>query len=171
MQIRFVAPDLNHLDQLETEVLVVSIFADQRPLQGLAGLVDWRLCGRLSDWILEKRISGDEGEKLMLPGRPKLKADRVLAVGLGPEGRFDESRFRAFSRAVVQTLDEAHLSSVAISLPPIELAPEKRLRLFLDAVGDDALFDELIVFEPASAHRGLNEIVERERRRARAKMA
>ena len=40
------------------DALVVPVWSDVRPLRGAAGLLDWRLCGRLSQMIREGRVSG-----------------------------------------------------------------------------------------------------------------
>lgn len=171
MFVRFVAPDLDSLDALEAEVLVLSLYEDERPLQGLTGLVDWRLSGQLSQWIVDQRLSGSAGEKLMVPGRPRLRVDRLLVFGLGPKAEFGEPQFRDLTTSLVQTLEEARLSSVAISLPGRHIegsAPDTRFRALLEAIGDRALLDELIVVESPATHRALTELVARERRRARA---
>ena len=48
VDLRFVAPDLRRLDEAGSEVVVCGVWKDQRPLTGLACLLDWRLAGRLS---------------------------------------------------------------------------------------------------------------------------
>ena len=130
MFIRFVVPSLETLDEVETEVLLISVFSDDRPLKEVAGLVDWRLCGRLSEWILEERLTGAEGEKLIMPARPRLRADRILLFGLGPEERFGEAQFRAYARRVAHTLEAAQLASEQASKRPATRARWRRLPKF-----------------------------------------
>ena len=48
VDLRFVPRALRHLDETSAEVVACCIYRDERPLSGLAGLLDWRLSGRLS---------------------------------------------------------------------------------------------------------------------------
>ena len=48
MDLRFVSRDLRRLDLAATEVLLAPLAEDDRPPHGVAGLVDWRLAGRVS---------------------------------------------------------------------------------------------------------------------------
>lgn len=83
------------LHRVEGDVLLVPFFEDERPLRGPAGLVDWRLCGLLSERLLDGALAGADGEAALLPGGGPLRARRVVALGLGPRGRFGEARLRA----------------------------------------------------------------------------
>lgn len=47
--------------------LVAQSFENERPLRGLAGLLDWRLKGALSGFIRVGTLTGKEGELCYLP--------------------------------------------------------------------------------------------------------
>ena len=82
MDLHFVPPDLQKLDEpMAAEVVACCIWKDETPMRGLAGLVDWRLAGRLS--VLEKSgfLLGNAGEVLCVPGRPRMPFDKVLISG------------------------------------------------------------------------------------------
>lgn len=66
-----------------TGLLVVPFFRDRIPLKGLAGWVDWVLCGQLSRAIAKGGLTGAKGEKAILMGYRKFRAERVMAYGLG----------------------------------------------------------------------------------------
>ncbi len=66
------------------ETLVVPIPADERPLGGDAGWVDWRMCGEISRRLAQGEVQGFSGEALLFPARPPIRAERVLVLGLGP---------------------------------------------------------------------------------------
>src|SRR4051812_49485004 len=59
--------DLARWDEAARDCLVLPVFKDDRPLRGAAGLVDWRLCGRLSRLVKSNRATAGAGENLMLP--------------------------------------------------------------------------------------------------------
>ena len=70
-------------DKLETQCAVVTSFADSRPLKGNAALLDWRLNGRLSRILLNRRFSGDFKEALLLPSEGRIRSREILFLGLG----------------------------------------------------------------------------------------
>lgn len=78
MELHFVAPELRRLDEIPTEVLACSLFSDTLPPRGIAGLVSWRLAGRVERLLEGGFLTGQAGEVLLLPGRPRLTADKVL---------------------------------------------------------------------------------------------
>mgnify|MGYP002636140646 CR=1 FL=1 len=83
MQIRFAPPTLQALDREHGGTLVVHAFTDERPLRGLAGRVDWRLCGRLSGLLAGGDVSADFGATLLCPTDDRLPFARLLFIGLG----------------------------------------------------------------------------------------
>ncbi|HLV61352.1 MAG TPA: M17 family peptidase N-terminal domain-containing protein [Fredinandcohnia sp.] len=62
---------------------------DERPLQGLAGLADWRLLGRLNRLLREGLFEGRVREALLTVGAPRLPAQRVFLYGLGDKALED----------------------------------------------------------------------------------
>ncbi|HEX2678597.1 MAG TPA: M17 family peptidase N-terminal domain-containing protein, partial [Polyangiales bacterium] len=85
MDIRFLAPELRHLDALKCEAIVAPFFSDERPLSGALGLLDWRLCGFLSRAMLRGEIRGEQGETVLVPLRPRFTVDKLFLFGLGAE--------------------------------------------------------------------------------------
>lgn len=70
-------------DSLSGESVVALYFDDQKPLEGPAALLDWRLDGQLTRMLLDGELQGRAGEHLMLQSNGKLRADWVLFVGGG----------------------------------------------------------------------------------------
>ena len=64
-------------------------------MRGFAGLLDWRLGGRLSALLAAGFVTGEAGEALLVPGKPHVPFEKVLVVGLGARGAFDDGAFRA----------------------------------------------------------------------------
>lgn len=171
MEIRFVVPDLRALDALRGDAIVVSLFEDERPLRGATGLLDWRLCGRLSRLLLRGRVRGSRGERVLVPGRPRLPVDKLFLFGLGLRTSFDEGVFRDAIRDIIETLDGVGARTVLLALPgrSIELVPPDRaLELFLEVASSGPSPPELVVIETADAQRAMLPVLERARRRARA---
>jgi hypothetical protein len=117
------------LDALDVEALAVLV-GPERPLQGLAGLVDWRLCGALTRALQGGLYGGAPGEALLLPTGGRLPAQRVVALGLPSPVR--PAEFAAAARGACEVLAKAGSGSFAASLPAVEGAdPAEVARLWL----------------------------------------
>jgi hypothetical protein len=126
--IRLEAADLSlaALDALDVDSLAVFV-GPERPLQGLAGWVDWRLCGTLSHALRDRFYGGGEREALLLPSAGRVGAARVFFFGLPPLPLGAEG-FAAFARTACGALAKAGSRSFATSLPPLD-GPAARLWL------------------------------------------
>ncbi len=116
IELRFVAPDLRRLDETDAELVACGVFADERPFRGLAGLLDWRLAGRLSRLARQGFVVGARGEAVLLPVRPRMTADKLLLVGLGDRAAFDTT---AFGATLDRTLDA--ITGLAVKTAIVEL--------------------------------------------------
>jgi hypothetical protein len=141
--ITFLPVDLSRWDHgAGGDALVVPVWSDVRPLRGAAGLLDWRLCGRLSQMIRDGRVSGDPHEKLLLV-TSRIPWRRVLAIGVGVSTAFDENTFRSTIDCSLQTLRGIGASSVAMALPGRDIdliPPDRAVHHFMEALAlsDDA---------------------------------
>jgi len=115
MTLRLVPGDLSlaTIDALEVDAIAAFV-GPERPLQGLAGLVDWRLCGAISRAILSGTFVPERGEAMLLPSAGRLPAPRVFCLGLASDGA--EAREAAVRRAC-EVVAKAGARSVALSLP------------------------------------------------------
>ncbi len=77
------------IDKVPSDTLVLSVFKDERPLKGANGLVDWRLCGKISRLIMDKTITCDYKEVTLIMSSKKMMAPRILVVGLGESKDFN----------------------------------------------------------------------------------
>jgi hypothetical protein len=117
VELRFVTPELAHLDEIDSEVLACSVWSDARPSHGLAGLCDWRLAGRISELERRGHLTGDLGEVVLLPGKPKLTFDKILVFGAGPRGAFVEETFRRVVARMLETMDGLSTRASVVELP------------------------------------------------------
>ncbi len=67
----------------EIEVLIATCYQNERPLAGLAGLLDWRFQGEVTSFVRNGMITGKIGECVYLPYSRFGKTYRVLLVGAG----------------------------------------------------------------------------------------
>lgn len=131
--------DLPRWDQAPGgDLFVVPVWTDVRPMRGAAGLVDWRLNGRLSEELRNERFVGDRGDRLLLPTR-RLPWRAILALGLGATRDFDDDRFRDALDAAFAVMRGLRLSTMAAGLPGREIGrldPERAATLFRLAAQD-----------------------------------
>jgi hypothetical protein len=170
VDLRFVAPSLRRLDLAGTEVLVAALSSDERPPHGTAGLVDWRLSGRISRLLLRGFATGEPGEVLLVPGKPKLPFDKVLLFGIGATTTFDEARFRAALEKMLGTLEGLRARTAVVELPGRHfggISPESAADILLEHTAGRREHDVWTLIEASDAQRTISQHVMQERRRVR----
>lgn len=173
MKIQFVRPDLHQIDRVAAETFVVSLFEDDRPPRGVSGLVDWRLCGRLSSLLVGGHLQGQFREAVLFPGYGRLPTGRVCAYGLGKSSDFTPARAREACWYIADSLHKLRVTSFIAALPGSPASPvpvRARMELFLEELtrvfGPEEVMEVFIV-EPQDAHRDLAEVVGNATRRLR----
>lgn len=121
------------LDAAAADTVAVFV-GPERPMQGLAGLVDWRLAGALSRALRAGHYAGAGGEQLLLPTHGRLGAPRVFCFGL-QELPAEEAAFRAVAYRALDALHRAGSRSQLTALPTCAagLPREQAARLWLEA--------------------------------------
>ena len=109
---------LQDIKKIDTEALIVGFFADVRPLKGLAGELDWLLCGTLSRLILENKLKGSTGDMALVTSGGKVPAQKIFMVGLGPREALSASTMTAAARNAVSTALSAGVTDVALEYLP-----------------------------------------------------
>jgi hypothetical protein len=117
VELRFVPPALRRLDLAATEVLVGSLTENERPVRGLAGLLDWRLNGRIASLLASGFATGKLGEVLLIPGKPRLPFDKVILFGLGQTANFGDRTYREVVERILSTLEQLRARSAVVELP------------------------------------------------------
>lgn len=173
MDLHFVAPKLSDLDGLESEVLACSVWRDVRPCDGVAGLCDWRTCGKLSTLMRGGFLRGDLGEVLMIPGRPRMSFDKILVFGAGARASFDEHAFRSVTRHMMRTIEGLCSRIAVVELAGRQsdlIAPQRATDLLFEAAAEPGVrrrHDAWTLVEDAEARRSVEQHVIEERRRSR----
>src|SRR3989441_12376298 len=86
MELTFFPLTLDAIDQAAAESLCLFVASDERPLTGLAGLVDWRLTARLSRLVRGGQLTGEAGEAGLTPPGPPLPVREIVLFGDRPPG-------------------------------------------------------------------------------------
>lgn len=150
-----VTPSLDTLDALEVEDLVIGLFEDERPLRGVAGLVDWRLCGLLSRYLQQGRFSGRQDERVLTTGAARVPPTRLFLLGLGEREAYGKA-LRTLIESIPAMLKAAGCRKLALALP----GPSRVLAPHVEAF-TGALADRLVVLFDADGR--LREWLERDR--------
>jgi len=171
MRLQFVSALLHELDRLEAEVLVGVLWEDIRPADGIAGLCDFRLGGRLSRWMLEGYLTGAVGEALLVPGKPAFGFEKLLFVGAGARASFDDARFEQVLAAILNHLDGLGARSVVAELPGRQgdvVTPEHAADRLLEALATPTTMQATwTLVEELPARRRIEQQLVEERRRLR----
>ena len=113
---RLLDPSLSAVDQLDADTILVGLCSDVRPLGGMLGMLDWRMCGRLSTMIQAGAITGADGEKVLFPTQGRLKVPRIFLYGWGAHA---QAAARGSERvaAMIEMVKKAGGERVAFAFP------------------------------------------------------
>jgi hypothetical protein len=171
MDLRFLPPEPRRLEDASVELCACSIWSDERPARGFAGLIDWQLGGRLSALLKAGFVRGDRGEALLVPGKPHVPFEKVLVVGLGRRNAFDDGAFRDAIVHLARALEGLRVRRAVLELPGRSgdaIDAERAITLTLDAVGATAEHDVWWLVDTPAAQKRIEQRAADERRRARA---
>ena len=118
-------------DRLEAESVVVFYFSDKKILEGSAALLDWRLDGQLTRFLLSGDVLGKAGEHVMFQNNGKLKSDWVLFVGGGKWAGLCAETHAALIRHMLKVSSQAGFTKVSLAFMPH------------DDVSDDSLHQQI----------------------------
>ena len=126
---RLVEPSLSAVDQLDADAVLVGLCSDVRPLGGLLGMLDWRLCGRVSTMVERGAITGVDGEKVLFPTFGRIKVPRLFLYGWGPHAHA-ASKASERVAAMIEMVKKAGGERVVFAFPE----PARGLVHFADEV-------------------------------------
>lgn len=109
--------DAESMARVGADVAVAGFFRDQRPLRGGAGVADWRLCGFVSRLLLASQAQGEVGEAVLATTHGRLRAERLLLMGLGPRARYGADAHAAAVEDAVRRLLDLGVASAVFDLP------------------------------------------------------
>jgi hypothetical protein len=171
MDLRFLPPELRRLDEANVELCACTLWSDERPLRGFAGLIDWRLGGRMSALVKSGFVTGEEGETVLLQGKPHVPFEKVLVLGLGKKSGFGDGTFRHAVMRLARALEGMRVRRAVVELPgrgSNVIEPEQAITLTLECVGASPEHDAWWLVEDAAAQKRVEQRAADERRRVRA---
>ncbi len=109
--------EIEQLDALDPDVdLLLALPEDERPLTGLAGLLDWRMGGELSRCLQSGLCTGASGEQVLLSTRGRVAPRRLFVFGVGPQKKLKTVR-ADFAEAVRACFQQAGTRRAALLWP------------------------------------------------------
>ncbi len=143
------------IDALDVDAVAVFVGPD-RPLQGLAGFLDWRLCGAISRAIRTGTFDGADGEALLLPSAGRIAPGRVFCFGLSREP-LPPDRYLSACRSACEAMARAGSEAFATSPPPLEGGDAAlAARLWLEAALVRPVRRQVLLGEPRTWQRELS---------------
>lgn len=128
----------NPIDQETVELIAVGFFEDERPLRLEAQLIDGRLSGMISSRLTQGFMTGRVGETTLIPANGKVKADKILLVGLGGTADFSYGRIRELAQRIVEVCIGLQVNDVAMAFPkPLGCSVEwdKLIEVMMEGIG------------------------------------
>jgi len=157
---------LQDIKKLETDALIVGFYEDVRPLKGLAGELDWLLCGSLSNLILSDKLRGSLGDVALLTSRGKIPAQKIFMVGLGAAGSLSPVSLRRAARTAASSALSAGVVNAALEYFPVSNGEPKDVTVhalrdgLMDGAGAGSLHVSLLATN-AAAYEKLTRIMKR----------
>ena len=141
------------IDKMPSDTLVLSVFNDEKPLKGANGLIDWRLCGKISKMVMAGTISGRYKEStLILSKNPRMP--RILVVGLGGSKDFNEKRLADIAQFIGKKLKNVGAKKVSLAIPGSSYFPQNYtksteviIKAFADSYEKNGNIFEMIIYE------------------------
>ncbi len=161
MELRFVPPDLRQLDLLVSEIIAVPIAAGDRPAQSSAGLLDYRLGGRISQILYSGALQGNLGDKVFVPGRPTLPYDKIFLYGIGERNTFNSQTYVGIIDMLLSTFSRMGMKRAVVELPGRAddlISPEIAAQVLLERASHDPHLDTWTLIESGAAQRKMNSL-------------
>lgn len=125
----------DRLESLRTEVLVLFQAEDEPAPRGRLGRLDWILLSPLSRLRARGKFFGARDSHALLAPGQKVKAQRVLVIGVGCRVDFSMTAFYRLSYQTARAVLDLGCSQIVLDLPfrmfPHE-PPDKLRRAFLE---------------------------------------
>ncbi len=156
---------LQDVKKFEADALVVGCYEDVRPLKGLAGELDWLLCGSLSRLLITNRIRGSLGDVALITPRGKIPVQKLFLIGMGAKKGSSTDAVRAFAKTAAERLLSAGVTNAALEyVPAASGLDEDRLHALRDGLADGSRgrrFDVSLLVQDAPSYEKISRLVKK----------
>lgn len=105
------------IDEQASELIAVFFFEDERPLRSEARLVDWLMDGMISSRVNQGFMTGQLLETTLIPANEKVKADKILFIGLGETAAICYGRVRELAEKAIKTCVGLQVHDLVMTVP------------------------------------------------------
>jgi hypothetical protein len=105
------------LDQLWCQAIVAFLFEDDSLHKGYLPRINKTLAGSLTPLIERHFITGRRDELILIATQERIKAEKLLLLGLGPTGSYSVEILLSAMKKVSSTLEKLGLFEFAILVP------------------------------------------------------
>lgn len=118
------------LQEVPAEVLVLFHLADEPSPRGRLGRVDWILGSAISRLRARGKFAGERGTSALLSPNGKIKAERILVLGLGNQADLSMPALYRLSYQAAHTILNLRCVVILLDLPfrAFPLSPPDRIR-------------------------------------------
>jgi leucyl aminopeptidase len=117
------APPPARVEAVPADLLLFFQLEDEPAARGRLGRVDWLLCGALARLRARRKFAGERGGHVLLTSAGKLRAERVLIVGLGRREALTLNALYRLSYDVARAVLQLGSDSLAVE-PPCRAFPQ-----------------------------------------------
>ena len=100
--------------EARSELLVIPLCEDARPVKGFVGQLDWWLNGRISRLYKCRKFVGSAGQRALTPCVHWLPFIKLMLLGMGRGDELSSSKITEVYRAAVFALRDLRLASVTV---------------------------------------------------------
>jgi hypothetical protein len=117
------------VETIPADLLILFHLADEPSPRAHLGRVDWLLCGAVSRLRARGKFCGERGQRVLLAPGGKLRAQRVMVVGLGRRGDAGLTALARLSYDVARATLDLGCGQIALDLPWRAFPQEPRERV------------------------------------------
>ena len=112
------------IQDIEADILLLFHLQDELAPRGRLGQVDWILCGAVSRLRAWGKFAGERGASALLVPNGKLKAARILVIGLGRQADLTVVSLYRSAYQAAQAIRNLHCTHLAMEPPYRAFPPE-----------------------------------------------
>ncbi len=117
MEIIFVRLSKKNIVKNRYSLIVCFYFEDDRPLNRLAGIIDWKVDCFLSRLIKDKKLYGNESEVILFASDERFGHTPILICGMGRKRFLSLGTIKQVADSVLNRIDNMKIDNFAFALP------------------------------------------------------